>query len=183
MPTLLHLCLMITAAVPPHVADPGNAGLVHFSSTVFTVVAPSGWVLDTESGLMQGLPAVFYPEGGRWRGPVVMYVNSGDRAIAGNGTRQQFIENEVTHFRTRHPGIKIEDAKALPVANGTPVAVKHFLGGQNGRYEAVAYIEEEKAVNSIIFSARTKAAFQKHYAAFVSLVKSYAFITDVVLEQ
>ncbi len=43
-----------------------SGGIVYGENFWFIVKAPDGWVLDNNSGINQGLHAVFYPRGSSW---------------------------------------------------------------------------------------------------------------------
>ena len=47
-------------------------GILYGSDHAFALRAPNGWMLDNESGVEQGLYAVFYPKGTNWRDSVVV---------------------------------------------------------------------------------------------------------------
>lgn len=55
-----------------------------------------------------------------------------------------------------------------------------YQGDQWGNYEAVAYFEEDKTINMIVFNSHSKSAFDASLAQFYELVSSYVFISDGV---
>ena len=159
-----------------------NAGIVYGKDHAFVIKAPDGWVLDNRSGVPQGLQAVFYPEGGSWKGSkAVMYVNGA--AKPADDTLEKFVERDVAGYREHSPGLKVADDEALPVGGKERVLVKRFSGDRGGSYEAVAYVEESKVVVIIVLHARTPKDFDDALPAFRQLVSSYRFLSDKVVTE
>jgi len=157
-----------------------NAGIVYGKDHVFAIKAPDGWVLDNQSGVRQGLQAVFYPEGGSWKeSKAVMYVNGAGKSA--DDTLEKFVERDVAGYREQSPGLKVADDETLPVGGKEKVLVKRFSGDRGGSYEAVAYVEESKVVVIIALHARTREEFESALPAFRKLVSSYRFISDKVV--
>lgn len=48
------------------------------------------------------------------------------------------------------------------------------------RYEAVAYVGEEKVLVMFVISSKNEAIFKRDLPAFVKLVQSYGFLTSNV---
>jgi hypothetical protein len=182
--TLHAACLLALCSLPAHAQDakPGaeekGAGLVFGKDYAFAVAAPEGWVFDSESGIQQGLHAVFYPVGSSWKeGQAVMYVNAAPRAE----TLEKFVEGEVANFRKGSPRLKVSDEEPPAVAGKQRVVAKRFVEDQLGNFEAVSYIEESKVVVIFVLSARTQGEFDAALPAFRKLVSSYRFISDKVV--
>jgi hypothetical protein len=154
-----------------------HTGMLYGKNHVFAVSSPKGWVLDNQSGVSQGVHAVFYPIGGSWKNsPTVMYAH-GNAKDSIPETIETFISNDSVSFVERDPSIKILDAPILKTKRGNPAIVKWFFYSQ---FEAVAYIDESKSVAMIVMTARTEEEFKNNYPAFEELVGSYWFISDVV---
>jgi hypothetical protein len=185
--TLYAFCLLVVCGLAAHAqdakpaAEDKNSGLVFGKDYAFAVSAPGGWVFDSESGIAQGLHAVFYPTGSSWKeSKVVMYVNAAPKP----DTFDKFIEGDVAEFRKGAPRLKITDEESLAVAGKQRVSVKRFVEDQLGNYESVAYVEESKVVIIFVLNARTQADYDAALPAFRKLVSSYRFLSDkVVTEQ
>lgn len=185
--TLHAVCLLALCALAAHAQDAQDAkpdaddkqtGLVYGKDYAFAVTAPAGWVLDTESGIQQGLHAVFYPTGSSWKdGKAVMYVN----AAARPDTLEKFVEGDVANFRKGSPRLKVTDEETPALEGKQRVVAKRFVEDQLGNYEAVAYVEESKVVVILVLSARTQAEFDAALPAFRKLVSSYRFVSDKVV--
>ena len=182
--TLHAACLIILCSLAAHAqearagAGDKDTGVVFGKDYAFAVTAPGGWVLDTESGIQQGLHAVFYPAGSSWKeGQAVMYVN----AAAKPDTLEKFVEADVASFRKGSPRLKVSDEGPLAVDGRQRVVAKRFVEDQLGNYEAVAYVEEGKVVVTLVLSARTQGEFDAALPAFRKLVSSYRFVSDKVV--
>lgn len=182
--TLHAVCLLALCALAAHAqdakpdADDKNTGLVYGKDYAFAVTAPAGWFFDSESGIQQGLHAVFYPAGSSWKeSQAVMYVN----AAAKTDTLEKFVEGDVANFRKGSPRLKVTDEESPAVAGRQRVVAKRFVEDQLGNFEAVAYVEESKVVVMLVLSARTQDEFDAALPAFRKLVSSYRFISDKVV--
>jgi len=72
---VLVFCLLLSTSFG-NIIEEGN-GIVYGSDYAFGLTAPKGWMLDNESGVSQGMHAVFYPKGGSWKGStIVAYASS-----------------------------------------------------------------------------------------------------------
>jgi hypothetical protein len=182
--TLHAVCLIILCALAAHAqdakadADDKQTGLVYGKDYAFAITAPAGWVLDTESGIQQGLHAVFYPTGSSWKASqAVMYVNAAAKA----DTLEKFVEGDVADFRKGSPRLKVTDEEPLAVAGKQRDVAKRFVEDQLGNFESVAYVEESKVVITLVLSARTQGEFDAALPAFRKLVSSYRLISDKVV--
>ncbi len=173
---ILTFCAGCLVAQPDS-AD-GGAGIIYGDKHAFGIAAPPGWVLDNQSGLEQGLQAVFYPRGSSWEGsPVVMYANTVRRDISGKETLDSLIKADIADFKARHPGVVVGALTPMITGNGKPVPVRTF---SYKRYEAVAYIEEEFILAMLVLSAGKQEEYTKALPAFEHLVASYHFLTTGV---
>jgi hypothetical protein len=161
-----------------------NCGLLYGKDHALTFCAPDGWILD--NGIMndQGIYAVFYPTGSNFQDAkdsgTFMYFNVVDRAPDSTVTKMMADDaKQVEH-----------DAPAAVVVQGDPikiddvsVPVLRFAPGAFNRYEAVAYICEEKVLVMVVISSKNEEIFKKDYPAFVRLVQSYKFLgSNVTIE-
>ncbi|MBV9924096.1 MAG: hypothetical protein JOZ96_03580 [Acidobacteria bacterium] len=178
-------CLLLLCGLGAHAQDAkpkapeANAGIVYGKDHAFAIKAPDGWVLDNQSGVPNGLHAVFYPEGSSWKeSKAVMYANGAGKAD--DDTLEKFVERDVDGFRKHSPGLKVADDEAPPLNGKEKVLVKRFSGDRAGSHEAVAYVEESKVVVIIVLHARTQKDFDDALPAFRKLVSTYRFISDRV---
>lgn len=159
----------------------GTGGIVYGDQHAFMIRAPSGWVLDTESGVPDDLHAVLYPTGSSWEhGTAVMYANTCLKARDECRTLEELVAFDEARFRARSPAIVVEGAASMPTGDHKQAVVRSFRGDPYGSHEAVAYIDERTVIVLLVLSARTPDAFEESRRAFESLVGSYVWITDDV---
>src|SRR5262245_31591726 len=59
------------ASVCASIIEEGG-GIIYGENYAFNLKAPKGWMLDNQSGVQQGLDAIFYPKGRTWENSVVI---------------------------------------------------------------------------------------------------------------
>lgn len=160
-----------------------NSGIVYGKDHAFSITAPKGWVLDNQSGVNQGLHAVFYPKEGSWDKLVsVMYVNTTHKDVEGNETIEKLISHDVSQFKKNSPSIEIEDSPSIVTFDNKEVIIKKFFDDKN--YEAVGYLDEKKIIVILVLTSRDEQDFEESLSAFEELVKSYYLISeDVEIKQ
>jgi hypothetical protein len=159
----------------------GGGGIVYGEGYAFLIDAPPGWVLDTRSGVPDGLYAVFYPRGSSWsESPTVMYAAWASKKKEGVSTLQQMIDKDVANFKKDNPSMVITESRPLKTGDGKTALVRLFKGGQEGNSEAVAYVGEKAGVAVLVLASHNQVAFNKAIPAFEKLVSSYQFYTEDV---
>lgn len=158
-----------------------GVGIVYGSNHAFSFKAPKGWVLDNESGVGQGVHAVFYEKGGSWeKSKVVAYARAADRTD-GVKTAADQVAKTIADFRKRG-NVKYDGKMVKKVKNesGKEGEIYHFSGDKWGNFEAVAYFVEEKTINFVVFNSREEKLFKDALPAFEELAKSYLFVGEKV---
>lgn len=189
---LLAAALPAVAQQPPPQEGAGrstnpeqaNCGIVYGEGHSFTICAPKGWTLDNGILNDQGIYAVFYPEGSNWddakESGTVMYVNvvgrPKGRAVA------KMMADDAKEAKRNAPGTVAKQGTPIVISD-VPAPVLRFAPGAFDRYEAVAYIGEEKVLVMIVISSKSDAIFNTDYPAFVQLVQSYKFLSSNVTLQ
>ena len=182
---VISLCGLGYAQEKPK--ESGHTGIIYFESCAFTLTAPKGWVLDNTSGKGQGLPAVFYPEGSSWqKGAVVMYANVYQKKDVNKESLDTVIAGDVADYKKGSAELRVTDAEPIPTrkderAKDKKATIKYFTGDVNGNCEAVAYIEEGKAVVMLVLTARAQKDFESSLPAYKELVGSYFFLGNAVV--
>jgi hypothetical protein len=178
---VLSIFLLFCFSLSVRSAEEWNSGIVYGPNHAFFISAPKDWVLDNESGIPDGLHAVFYPVGSSWKkSDIVMYANGFSKPENGDRSLKGFIEADVANFKEKNPEIRIESGKELITVDGKKATVLLFTGDKWGNHESVAYIEEEKCIITLVLSTKSDTLFKKSQTAFDDLVKSYRFFTDKV---
>ncbi|MGB7203627.1 MAG: hypothetical protein WBD16_15375 [Pyrinomonadaceae bacterium] len=162
--------------------EPKNiaTGVIFGRNHAYMLKAPKGWVMDNQSGVSQGLHAVFYPKGSSWdKGIAVMYTNVMAKANE-KQSLEDLVDQDIRRFKQNSPNLKIEEGETLTLEKGKSAVVKKFSSDTNGNYETVAYINESKVAVIIVLTSRSKKDYEASLSAFRELVTSYLFITDNV---
>lgn len=173
--TAIMFCLMtMTTPAASHAGDSAkNSGIVTGMDHAFGLTAPKGWVLDSEAGKGQDLAVVVYPKGSTWVTAETVMYGAANLKATGKDTLDDMIKMDVEETRRSDPGLKVTDGKPLKTEDGKKAVVK-YLEGIN--HEAVAFIDEEKVVSTLVLSSRTKEGFTKALPAFREFVGSYVFL-------
>jgi hypothetical protein len=159
--------------------DSIRTGLLYGHNHSYYLTAPLGWVIDNQSGREMGFTAVFYPQGSTWAdAETVMYTTYVSFDSTKNETLKDIIRADSTQFLKTSPLLKIK--KQAPVNIGKDKKAIIYSYSTDGNYETVAYLEEKKGVVMIVLSSEDKNGPINENKAFISLIKSYRFLTDKV---
>lgn len=159
--------------------DNPNSGIIYGEKHAYVLTAPKGWVLDNESGVPNGLYAVFYPKGSSWDGETVMYTNTA--LLEKSETINDVIKYDIERFKKESPGLQVNQKDSITTTDKNKKAiVYYFSGDRNKNYEAVSYIAEKDITVFIVMTSRTEKGFISNINPFMELVKSYSFWTDKV---
>jgi len=181
MTKLVIILIFIMSGLALFGQDDMNSGIIYGNNHAFSLTAPDGWVLDNQSGVKQGLYAVFYKKGESWEKAItVMYANTASLEDKAHKTLEQLIKYDINSFKKEYPDIQITDESDIVIKDSLIAKVKYLSGKSYGNYEAMAYIDAGKAGVMLILSSRSKDGFQDSLSAFESLVKSYFFISNKV---
>jgi hypothetical protein len=179
--TLIILLIFLSLTPLAASAQEHKTGILYGPSHAFALQAPQGWVLDNKSGVSQNLYAVLYPVGTSWReSSAVMYSRG---ILKGDGIMsiKDQVDKTVKEFKeSGSPKISVQFIKEITAEKGHKGAIYHYNGDQWGNHEAVVYFEEDKSINFIVLTTRTKEAFDSSLKAFEEAAASYMFITDDV---
>lgn len=156
-----------------------ETGIVYGKNHAFAITAPKGWVLDNQSGVSQGLHAVFYREGQSWsEGEVGMYASTTSLTEGPDTTIQQFIQSDLQNFQNQYPDLETTDSPGIRTKDSSTAIVKHFTSKTYKQHEAVAYIQSGGVGVLLVLTSRTKEGFLSSLAAFQELVESYYFLSS-----
>lgn len=140
----------------------------------FNFTAPSGWVLDNQSGVQQGLHMVFYPAGQTWENSSVMAYGMSLAKDSELRSIEDQVKRTVEDFRSNGNKQYTAEAKDdFQLPDGKTAKIYLFRGDQWGNYEAAGYIEEKETINFLIYNSRNKSDFEKNLPAFKSILASY----------
>lgn len=190
--TLLLLALSIPVSAQEGQANTGgakntkdaNCGLLYGKNHSLTFCAPQGWVLD--NGIMndQGIYAVFYPEGSDFptakETGAFMYINVVPRDA--DSPVEKMMADDVNESKQSAPQSVVKQGEAIKIEDRS-IPVLRFAPGAYDRYEAVAYVGEEKVLVMFVLSSKSEKVFAIDYPYFVQLVQSYKFLSSNVTIQ
>ncbi len=182
MKNILALLIFTLASLGLFSQNNMNTGIIYGKNHAFSLTAPEGWVLDNESGVSQGLHAVFYKKGETWADAIaVMYANTASLDDRAYKTLEQLIKYDLKNFKKNYHDIIVTDEKDIVIKDSVIAQVKYLSGKSYGNFEAMAYIDAGKTGIIIVMTSRTKDGFENSLTAFKSLVQSYFFLADNVL--
>lgn len=169
---LVITILLVYGSAMAEITEKGR-GMLFGQDHAFYVTASSGWVLDNQSGVSQGLHMVFYPVGETWaNSPVIIYGRSVSKKEV--RTIDEQVKKTVKDFQgNSSPNYRAKKQQPLVLSKGKKGEVYFFEGDQWGNYEAVVYMEEKETINFLVFNARTEIAFQKYLKDFKEIAYSY----------
>lgn len=173
MRNLLILLAIIISSNTNATVTEGGEGMLFGENHAFKITAASGWVLDNESAVDQGIHMAFYPMNETWaESPVIMY----GRSISTNQIPgiKLLVEQTVREFHGNNsPNYKYEKQDIIKLSGGKKAEIYHYSGDKWGNYEAVAYVQEKDTINFIVFNARKRESFDKYLNDFYEAVRSY----------
>jgi hypothetical protein len=180
--TILKILILVLWQFAAFGQDGMHTGIIYGKNHAFSLTAPEGWVLDNQSGVSQGLHAVFYKHAQSWKdATTVMYANTASLEDEAHKTLEQLIKYDLDKFKKNYSDIQITDGKDITTKGNAIAKIKYLSGKSYGNYEAISYIDAGKTGVMIIMSSRTKDEFDTSVPAFESLVKSYLFMADRVI--
>ena len=182
MPPRIRLLLGLGGLIAGTAAgtmEEGGSGFIHGKNHLFSLTAPSGWVLDNESGLPDGAVAVFYPKGETWKSsPVKCFTRSREKSTKLR-TAADLARLTIQHFHSsgfpEYSGTRAGDFHADSGAVGEEWFYRDEAAGL---YEAAVYFPGKKRINGVIFTSRTKEDFDRGLPSFEALARSYHLLSE-----
>lgn len=177
----LLLVLLLAAISSASYAEKaeGVRGTAFGVDHAFSMKAPSGWIIDTDSAAAAGVGLVFYPVGKSWKSSeVVLYVRGRPKDIDVQTIDQQ-VDYTLNDFHSHgSPQYRVESFTERAVTSGRTAKVVSYAGDQWGHFEVVGYVAERKTINFLVMNARSKATFEASLPVFYEILDSYQFIRD-----
>jgi hypothetical protein len=183
--TLIGLLALCLASLPVSaLVQEAGLGIIYGTDHAFSLTAPKGWMLDNESGVQQGIHAVFYPKGKTWKNsPVIAYARSRPRTKKIQ-TTEDVVKDVVAMFhREGSPNYKAKKDGTITTASGKKADIYIYTGDEWGNSEAVAYFVEKKTINFVVYNSPKADDFRKSLDSFKTLAKSYTFMGDAPLKK
>jgi hypothetical protein len=142
----------------------------------FWLNIPSGWYQDADIANRFGAIFFLLPDGYDFNSaPSVIYASSYK-----NKKLKEAVSYDKMKFKEKDPNIKISDERLVKSSKGRNISYLVFESEmlKSQPFEAVAYIEENNVVFTIIISAFTKEIFSKMLPVYENMLASYE-ITDI----
>lgn len=157
----------------------GARGTAFGFDHAFSMKAPAGWMVDTESAADAGVGLVFYPVGSSWKdSDAVLYVRGRPKDLEVQTVDQQ-IDYTLNDFRSHgSPKYRVDSSAERTLPSGKNAKVVFYTGDRWGNLEVVGYVSERKTINFLVMNARSAAAFEKALPVFYEILESYQFIRD-----
>lgn len=153
------------------------AGIIFGSKGAYKIDAPKNWILDNKSGISMGLPCVLYIDGYTWQNsPVIMYSKI---ASTNFENIDKFIEFAIKEFKKGDSNFSHKVLKTGIIDDGKFI-IMDYHGGPYKSYERVFYIQMEKAVGYVVFSAQNETDFKKFADAIYEVIESYEYKPEYV---
>ena len=172
---LLYFVLKVSAQ---NESSQFTAGIVYGPKAAFKISAPDNWILDNKAGLSMGLPCVLYIDGYNWQNsPVIMYAKI---ASTDYEDIDKFVEYAIKEFLKVDPNFKHTRIKTNILRNQFKYYINDYQGGPYNSYERVMYIQMEKAVGYVVFSARNLDDFEKYADAIYEIVHSFEYEPEFI---
>jgi hypothetical protein len=169
---LAAVFLLIPFCAPAEITE-GGSGVLFGVDHAFEATATPGWVLDNQSGIVQGLHMLFYPKQESWPdSPVIIYGRSVPTSEVPDVNA--LVANTIRDFHTDgNPDYAGTRQAPMVLQNGREAELYFYSGDQWGNYEAVVYIQEADTINYLVFTSRSKELFERHIQDFRQIAASY----------
>ncbi len=168
---LLPAVLSIVAAVAE---DNFKGGIVYGPKAAFNINAPSGWVLDNQSGAQQGLPCVLYPKGETWANArTVIYAKIASTQYEDVNA---FVTMAIKEMKAAHgtPKEKIATGKTY---SGNDYFINEYPATKTySQWERVAYVQLPRAVAYLVLSSRDEKSYRKNAGALQEVLKTFIYL-------
>ena len=171
----LIVCLLLLLICARVFGQENNrGGIVYGPKAAFSISAPQGWILDTESGVNQGMPCVLYPKGSSWSdAKTVMYAK-----IAGTQFEdvKAFVAMAIKEMKNTR-GAPKENIASGKTGDGHDYFINEYPATKSySQWERVAYVQLPRAVAYIVLSSRDEASYRKASPALEEVVKTLVYL-------
>jgi hypothetical protein len=157
----------------------GDCGIIYGDQHSFIACAPTGWQLDNESMVKDGIYAAFYPISSTFaeamKNGTILYVSTMSGTSSDKLTVDEAMQRDAKETVSKSPETVV---RALPDLSAGKVTAKVQELFHQGNFDAVAYVQSPNVVVLFVISSATEEGFKKSYPAFKELVRSYQYLTS-----
>jgi hypothetical protein len=172
----IHVFVLLASSIAIAKSPARENGIVYGGGVAFALRAPSGWVLDNESGRAQGLDAVFYAKGSSFADAhAVAFARVLPKR---NQTLAQVIEHGFSAMRQHAPKLEIDRESTLTCGR-KPARFVTLAHDPAGNVEALAFVDEPTTVILIGLLAQDAAQRAAAMPRLRELCGSYHFVGNV----
>jgi hypothetical protein len=180
MARILSIVLFLAALAASSQTDSATAdkpAVISGKKFVFTVTAPSGWVLDIKQAEKFKVKAWFRPERNPSETKTYIYAYGVDNDEKPNNY-ERFIKKDQQSWRKKYP--KLESQRVtLDISGALRNACVFRMTGIADRFkQEVVYIQAEKAVFVLVFSAESKGYYNHYGEDFDTFTGSLDYLGD-----
>jgi hypothetical protein len=164
----------------PYKSEEYKSGLIYGKNNAYFLNAPDGWILDNQSGVKQGLYAVFYPKGSTWQNSIGMMYSKAITKDSIYNSIDSYIRIDLNNLKNEAPDLKAEFKSEIKINKTKKAQIYEWSGDNYGNIESTAYIDEKNVIVLISYSCRDTGFYNSNYSKFIQTVKSYSFVTEKV---
>jgi len=178
MKTKIYICGLLALAISPISTLLGeetlSSGSVYGPKAGFTISAPQGWAVDTESGKGQELPCVLYPKGSSWADAKTgMYAQVAEPQWEGVDA---FVTMAIKEMKAKH-GLPKEKIASGKTKDGHDYFINEYPATKNySQWERVGYVQLPQGVGYIVLTSRDKASYQKDFGMLEKVLKTLVYV-------
>jgi hypothetical protein len=167
------------SAQVPDVPETFPNGVVYGPKAAFAIAAPTGWVLDNKSGVVDGLPCVLYPKDSTWQtAPVVMYAKIASTTYE---DAREFIKIAIENMTKQRQGFTHRQVAAGKTNEGLEWIINEYPATESyPRVERVAYVQMPKAVAFIVLSAENADVATRYAVALEDVVAAFTYKEEFI---
>lgn len=175
MKSLFVVCLMLVIFGGRVLGqDAYKGGVVYGPKAAFKIDAPTGWVLDNQSGVQQGLPCVLYPKDSSWAAAkTIIYAKIASTEFE---DAEKFVAMAIKEMKKTH-GTPREKISAGKTGDGKQFFINEYPASKTySQWERIAYIQLPKAVAYIVLSSRDEASYHQDSGALIEVLKTFMYL-------
>ena len=140
----------------------------------YSFKTPANWVVDPVAVNDERLKVAYIPASKTWAtSDVKIFSNIVKLDAAKKETIENVMDFDAANYKRSNGEVYIAEGDPVAIGTGSLYArVVKVIGSKQG-WQAIAYVNEDKAIPFVILSCATKAEFESNYDLFEKLVASY----------
>jgi len=137
-------------------------------TTTIGMHAPKGYFLDRTSAEGMGICGFYLNTGKSFHtSPTLIYARISAPGIAGEKGVESLVKEVSNSYKSQSPTFKLEKKPEYKSKSNLKYTIRYFMNGPPpNNFEAGAYLQRDKAVMLVIYSAKTEKEFSAFLPAF-----------------